>query len=177
MALSMFTLAGASSPAEAAVDLLRLEVQRGEAGILVDYEVQLALTPAVEEALHKGVPMFFETQARLWRSRWYWRDRSVAQAQRSWRLAYQPLTNAYRLSGQGGSQTLASLPEALRIIQRGVQWRVADPLAADDGANYYVEFEFRLDTAHLPRPLQIDVNNRADWNLGVERSLPVPGPR
>lgn len=171
-------LAALPGPARAALDLQRLEVQRGEAGILVDYDLQLVLTPAVDEALHKGVPLFFEIEARLWRSRWYWRDRSIAQAQRSWRLAYQPLTDAYRLSvAGGGSQTVPTLSEALRVIQRGVQWRVAGPISADDEGHYYVEFAFRLDTTHLPRPLQFDVNNRADWALGVERTLPVPAPR
>lgn len=160
-----------------ASELLRLDVSRTDSGVLLDYEVRLDLSAAVDEALHKGVPLYFEIEASLMRPRWYWRDRRIGGANRSWRLAYQPLTASYRLASGSASMTLSTLAQALSIMQRGVQWRIADPIGADDGAGYYVDFAFRLDTTHLPRPLQIDVSNRADWNLGLERSLPVPASR
>lgn len=160
-----------------AAELLRLDVHRADSGVLLDYEVRLDLSAAVEEALHKGVPLYFEIEASVMRSRWYWRDRRVGGATRSWRLAYQPLTASYRLVSGNASLTLGSLGEALNLVQRGVQWRIADPIRADDGAGHYVDFGFRLDTTQLPRPLQIDVSDRADWNLGIERSVPVPVPR
>ena len=38
---------------------------------------------------------------------------------------------------------------------------------------YTVDFDFRLDTTQLPRPLQMGVAGRADWSLSAERTLPV----
>lgn len=167
----------AGAPAHAAGELQRLDVTRGDAGVLLDYDVRFELSNAVEDALTKGVPLHFEVDAQVWRSRWYWRDKRVGGATRAWRIAFQPLTGSYRLSLGSTSQTYGSLAEALRVIQRGVQWRIADPIAADDPARHYVEFSFRLDTNQLPRPLQIDVAGRADWDLRLERSLAVPAPR
>ena len=45
-------------------------------------------------------------------------------------------------------------------------------LSDDDGL--YLEFNLRLDTAQLPRPLQIGFGGLADWELRLDRSLKVP---
>lgn len=163
-----------ASPARAGnIDLPLIETSRTEEGVLLSFTVRFELTKAVEEALQKGVPLHFVAESELYRYRWYWRDKRVASASRSWRLAYQPLTRRYKVSFGSLSQTYESLSEALAAVQRVVRWRLADPLPAGDD-NYYLEFRYRLDTAQLPRPLQIGVGGQADWDLSVERKLPVP---
>jgi hypothetical protein len=47
-------------------------------------------------------------------------------------------------------------------------WRAAQ---LEEGASYYIEFSYRLDTSQLPRPMQIGLAGQADWNLSVERTL------
>ena len=67
----------ASAPARAQVapiSLNLLQAVRGDDGVWVSFDVNLRLTPAVEEALSKGVALYFVADARLVRYRWYWSD-------------------------------------------------------------------------------------------------------
>jgi hypothetical protein len=118
------------------------------------------------------VPVYFVAQATLLRYRWYWRDERIARAQRSWRLAFQPLTSTWRVGAGGLSQTFPSLQEALAAI-RLTAWRVADPSQTEADQRYRVEFAFQLDTSQLPGPMQIGLTTQTDWVLGVERLAPV----
>lgn len=168
-------LGGLAGPARAGmVEVRKLEVQRTAEGVFVDLETRFDLPQGVEDALQKGVALHFVAEAQLLRSRWYWRDRRVAQAKRTWRLSYQPLTLQYRVSLGGLSQTYGTLAEALRAIQRLGSWRLAEPLAPDDEGAYYVELSFRLDTDQLPRPLQIGLSGQAEWTLELARTIAVP---
>lgn len=155
-----------------AIELPLLRVIRGEQGVMVDFETRFELPPGVAEALKKGVALHFVAQTELIRKRWYWRNKLVAQASRTWRLTYQPLTMSYRVSLGGLSQTYRSLEDALRAIQSGAHWRIGDALSPDDdGENYQLVFSYRLDTDQLPRPLQIGIGSQPEWNLQVERIL------
>lgn len=160
-----------------AAELSRLEAQRTDQGVLLSFDTSFDLPAGVEQALQKGVALYFVADARIIRSRWYWFDRPQAEARRVWRLTYQPLTFNYRVSLGGLSQTHASLPEALRAVQRSMRWRIADPMAADDDGNYSVEFQYRLDAERLPRPLQIGIGGKPEWNLHLERTIALPAER
>jgi hypothetical protein len=172
--LLLCLLCSLALPARAeGVDLPFIEVSRTEEGVMLGFTARFELSKAVDEALQKGIPLHFVARAELFRSRWYWRDKHIATAVRSWRLAYQPLTRRYRVSFGSLSQNYESLSEAIAAVQRSVGWRLADPLPPGDD-NYYLEFSYRLDTTQLPRPLQIGVGGQADWNLSAERKLVVP---
>ncbi len=150
-----------------------LKAWRSDQGVLVNFETRFDLPPAVFEALQKGVALHFQATAGLVRSRWYWRDKRYTEAVRTWRLSYQPLTQSYRVSLGGLSQTYRTLAEALRAVQTSAQWRIAEALPSDDDGEFRVEFSYRLDTDQLPRPLQIGIGNQPDWNLRLERTVPV----
>lgn len=163
-------LAGASAPAAAErAELVNLALRRADGALVVDYHTRLQLGAEVEDALQRGVPIYFTAEARLLRSRWYWRDERVARIARSWRLSYQPLTASWRVSLGGLSRVHGSLPEALAPMLRVAGWRLADLATLESGSRYSVEFSFRLDTEQLPRPMQIDLDG--DWQIGVERTL------
>lgn len=153
-----------------AVELMELEARRDEGAVLVDFGVRLTLPRSVEDALQRGVPLYFVAEATLYRPRWYWRDERVAQVRRGWRLSYQPLTSTWRVSQGGLHQSYPSQGEALAAISRATRWRLAEVgmVAADEA--YYVEFRYRLDTGQLPRPMQIGIGNAPDWSLSVERT-------
>ena len=155
------------------LELAQLEVLNTDQGLLIDFDTRFELPNGVEDALQKGVALHFVAEAQVLQERWYWRDRRVAQAARTWRVAYQPLTFSYRVNFGGLGQTYPTLAEALRTVQRSTGWRIAEPLPANDDGKYRVEFSYRLDRDQLPRPLQIGVGNSPEWNLQVERSVPV----
>jgi len=153
------------------VELKSLRVERRDGELSLEFSHRLSLGSAIEDALHRGVPMYFSAQATVYRNRWYWRDERVARVHRTWRLAYQPLTANWRVSLGGLSQSYGTLAEALAPLSRVSGWRLLDGEKLEPGERYYVEFSFKLDNSQLPQPMQIDLGG--DWKLGVERSLRV----
>lgn len=156
------------------VEVMSLAAVRDAEAVTVDYQLRVALPRAAEEAALRGVPIYFNVTATLWKPRWYWRDDRIARARREWRLTYQPLTSTWRVSQGGLGQSHASLAEAMATMTRAGGWRIADAAAVDIDSRHYLEFEWRLDTTQLPRPLQIGLTSPGaanEWALGVERSV------
>jgi hypothetical protein len=168
--LAAWVLAFAAvAPAQAeAVSLDNFELARSDDGLVLNFAARFELSKPIEEALQKGVPLFFVAQAEVFRDRWYWTDKRLANATRTWRLAYQPLTRKYRVTYGGLSQHYDNLSDAMVAVSRSVNWRLVDAAQLDDG-KVYVEFSYQLDTAQMPRPMQIGIGGQSDWSLKVER--------
>ena len=165
-----------------AAEVTQLQVERTEEGVLLSAAVRFDLPQVVEEALEKGIPMFFVAEAAVYRQRWYWYDKRVAFATRHMRLAYQPLTRRWRLQVSaapiGGSgtvlgQSFDTREEALAAIQRVSRWRIADAADLDLDAAHTVDFRFRLDVSQLPRPFQIGAVGQAEWIILAVRTQPL----
>jgi len=155
------------------VEIGAFEAQRQDDGLVLNYALDFELPRGAEEALAKAVPLYFVAEAEVYRSRWYWTDKRVASAVRVWRIVFQPLTFTYRVTFGGLSQSYATRSEAFAAMRRGVDWKIADPGQLENGSGHYVEFNFRLDTSLLPRPMQIGIGNAPDWALAVERTQRV----
>lgn len=167
---------------EAATPALTLEHQDGD--LVLSAQFGFELPEIVQAALLKGIPIYFVAQADVLRERWYWRDRRVASAQRSLRLAYHPLTQRWRLSlGSGDlseatqgltlSQTYDTLADVMAAVRRISHWKIATAQDTQASGSYYVEFSFALDTARLPRPLQIGTLGQSDWTITVRLRQPL----
>lgn len=165
-----------------AVDVSQLELRRNGETVELNVGLRFELPGPVQDALNKGLPVIFVAEADIYRERWYWLDKRVASAQRQMRLVYQPLTRRWRLSigsgpgrlgesaGAALGQTFDSLDEALALIRRFVGWRIAEFAALEAGSTHRLDFRFRLDTAQLPRPLQIGTLGESDWVLAASTS-------
>jgi len=154
------------------VELQQLSTQRAEdGGLNLSYSTRFELPHSADEALLKGVPIYFTVEAQVFRNRWYWRDARMNKVSRTWRLAWQPLTRQYKVSNGGLNQSYNSLAEALGVIRDTAGWRVADPKELEDSGSYYLEFSFRLDTSQLPRPMQIGLGAPQGWGLSIERTV------
>ena len=168
-----------ASPADAA-DIPVMRVERTPEGLVVSAQIQFDLPASVDEALQKGIPLFFVVEAALVRERWYWYDKDVARATRHLRLSYQPLTRRWRLlvsSGPIGNaglalgQTFDTRDEALNAVQRLSNWKIAEPQDVESDARQSVTLRFRLDVSQLPRPFQIGLVGQDDWTIVATRSL------
>ena len=168
------------------VDAPQLQVERSDEGLFLSATVRFEIPALVEDALLKGIPIFFVIDAEVLRERWYWADEKLASSARYMRLIYQPLTRRWRLNvsptpiGNSGlgvtlSQNFDDLGEAMSAVQRVSRWKIADADAAPASARPKVEFRFRLDTTQLPQPLQIGIVGRSDWNLSFARTLQLSG--
>jgi hypothetical protein len=168
-AACLFALPPAPAPAADTPEVTTFELSLDDEGVTLSYSVDFELTRSVEEALNKGVPLYFLAEAEVYQSRWYWRDKRVAHATRLWRVVYQPLTSSYRVTFGGLVQNYSSPAEALAAMRRGVRWKIAEAGQIEAGGSHYVEFSLRLDTTLLPRPMQIGISGQPDWSLAVER--------
>jgi len=155
------------------VELATLQTQKAEGALNLDFVARVNLPKAVEDALQRGVPLYFVAEAQLLRGRWYWRDERVARVSRSWRVAYQPLTGAWRVGLGGLNQTYPTLSDALSSASRSAGWKLADLSQLDVDKSYTVEFSYRLDTSQLPGPMQFGLGGQGDWAVGVNRMLKV----
>jgi hypothetical protein len=153
------------------IELAALSVHRQDGELTLDFEAPMRLSKTVQDAMQRGLPVYFVAQADLYRSRWYWLDERTARVQRSWRVAYQPLTSNWRVGFGGFNQSFASLGEALSVVSRSSRWKLADLSQLDPDSRYYIEFSYKLDTSQLPSPMQIGLGNQGEWSLGVERTL------
>ncbi len=171
--LAAFALLIAPVRAANGPELSGFEVVASDEGVLLSYVVNFELPRSVDDALSKAVPLFFVAEAEVFRNRWYWRDQRIAHAVRIWKIVYQPLTSSYRVTFGGLSQNYASRDEAFAAISRGSRWKVAEAGQVDDGSRHYLEFNYRLDTSLLPRPMQIGIGGQADWSLSVQRSQKI----
>lgn len=167
--------------AQTTVELSQFDVERSAEETTITAQLQFELSTAVEDALLKGVPVYFRAEAEVLKERWYWSDKSVAAASRHYKLAFQPLTRRWRLSvgtgtgptaGQGLalSQSFDSLALALASVRRVAKWRVAGPGELDPAVRYRMDFRFQLDVSQLPRPFQIGVLGQSEWDISVARS-------
>jgi hypothetical protein len=153
------------------VELASLALKRHDGVLTLDFAARLSLPTAVEDALKRGVPVYFVAEATVYRSRWYWRDERVARVSRNWRVAYQPLTSTWRVGLGGLNQTHATLAEALAVLSSSSDWKLADMSQIDNDSRHYVEFSYRLDSSQLPSPMQIGLGGQADWVIGIGRTV------
>ncbi len=151
-------------------ELTSFDVASSDEGVLLTYAVNIDLSRSVDDALSKAVPLYFVAEAEIFRNRWYWRDQRVAHAVRVWKIVFQPLTSAYRVTFGGLSQNFSSREEALTSISRGARWKIAEPGQLSVGNSHYLEFSYRLDTSLLPRPMQIGLGGQSEWALSVQRT-------
>lgn len=177
--------ADAPAAAQEATTALRLDggilLQQESGDLLLSTDVQWQLPVAVEQALRKGVAVHFIADVRLLRKRWYWSNQSLLAATRYYRLSYQTLTHRWRL--HQGSQpfnslglraealgsSYASLEDAVQALQHWVRWRIGERQSLPAQGPVALQLRFRIDLSQLPKPLQIGVFGRSDWNLLVQQ--------
>ena len=80
-------------------------------------DVQLELSPALEQLVNKGVTLHFVTEFQLTKKRWYWLDNKIVDVQRVSKISYQALTNQYRVTLGTFSLTAATLKQALAAVR------------------------------------------------------------
>lgn len=159
-----------------------LRVSREDEDLVVHAQIAVELPVAVEEALQKGVALFFVTEAEINRDRWYWYDKKLAQRSRHFKLLYQPLIRKWRLYVSAGNnqlyepgmtlpQTFDRLPDALSAIGRSSSWRLMPLAELEPDSRYTLGYRFKLDTAALPKPLQIGLIGQSDWSLSASKTL------
>ena len=168
--------------AQTSVLLTDQVIERGEDGVYLSATLDFALSPGLEDALSRGMPLTFVLQAEVMRERWYWYDKNVSGVQRYFRLAYQPLSRRWRLQvsaaplqsiglGVTLGSSYDSLPDALAALQKINRWKVADTLVLQKDVKQRLDLRFRLDLSQLPQALQFGNQASSDWNINFDQSF------
>jgi len=143
---------------------LRLE----EDHYVLDTEFGLALNPTLEEAIGRGIPLYFVMEFELSRPRWYWFDEKPVKQTQTYKITYTPLLRQYRLSVGSLYQNFTRFDEVKRVLSRVRGWHVADKGAVKAEGDYQANLRLRLDTGQLPKPFQLNAVASSDWALNSE---------
>ena len=155
-------------PAHAAnIEISRISLQGNDEGYALDADFQIELNTRLEDAIDKGVALYFEVEFELTRKRWYWFDNSTSR-QLMLRLSYHALTRQYRISSGAFYQSFPTLSDALRVLSRVRSWQVLDPGEVIAGADYQAALRMRLDVTQLPKPFQVNALTSREWNLSSD---------
>ena len=161
IALSLFS---AVANAEG-IKLKSAELERVDNDWLLNATFKIELSPGLEDAVQKGVVLYFQTEFDVTRSRWYWFDEKPAIAQRLTRLSYQPMTQQYRIASEGFTFSAKTILEALQTVGSIGGWRVIDGSQIDASKSYTAALRMTLDLSKLPKPFQVNALNNRDWNV------------
>lgn len=124
------------------------------------------LNRGLEDALTRGIPLYFTTEIEITKPRWYWFDAKEIVKAQTIRISYNVLTRQYSAAITGSlQQSFSTLDDALSMIRRPNRWVVADRNALKIGQAYDVAIRMQLDVAHLPKPFQVHALNSSDWRL------------
>ena len=166
--LLALTLAWSAAAHADNIEINHIALEANEEGYALDADFEIDLNPRLEDAINKGVALYFEVEFELTRSRWYWLDERFASRKLSLRLSYHALTRQYRLARGALHQSFSSLPEVLRVLSRVRTWQVLERGELNAGTDYQAALRMRLDLAQLPKPFQVNALTNREWNLASE---------
>ena len=131
-----------------------------------DFDIQFS--QRLEEAVNRGVPLYFVVEVEISRPRWYWLDEKPVQLSQTYKISYTPLLRQYRLSVGNLYQNFTRLDEVTRVLSRVRGWHVADRGVFQKDVTYQAALRMRLDTAQLPKPFQVNAIASRDWSLASD---------
>ena len=146
----------------------RARLIAGDEGYSLNADYKVSLNPRLEEAVNKGIALFFTADFELTRSRWYWFDRTVVQHSKTFQLSYHALTGQYRLSSGALHQSFSTLAEALQVLSRLRHWLVIEKSEISEGVEYTASTRLRLDPSQMAKTFQVSALSNHDWNPSSE---------
>jgi hypothetical protein len=158
------------------IEINKVEARLTEEGYRLTADFKIVLPPSVEEALKRGVTLYFVSELAVHRSRWYWVDTDIESFEQTTKLSYNTLTRQYRLSRGGLFQTFFELKDALRSVGYQTSPSIpADRLDNSDGgylsrltkknSQIGATASLRLDLTQLPKPLQVNALTSDQWSV------------
>jgi hypothetical protein len=158
-----------SAYAAEGIEVEQAHLESSSEGYRLSAAFAFDLNRGLEDAVNRGIPLYFTTEVDITRPRWYWFDAKVASESQTIRISYNVLTRQYHAAINGRLQlSFDTLEEALSLVRRPNRWVVAgnDDLKPDQ--TYDVAIRMQLDLAQLPKPFQVHALNSSDWRLTTD---------
>ncbi len=141
------------------------EIRVEEDGYALNAEFDFTFNPTLEEALQKGVPLYFILEVEVSRPRWYWFDDRLLYHATEYRLSYTPLTRQYRVAIGLLVLNFDTLEEVQRLLSRVTSRHIAGRGDLPRGTRLEAGVRLRLDVNQLPKPFQVNALASRDWSL------------
>jgi hypothetical protein len=164
LGLALWLATGVAQAADIVAERARLAADEDGGGYSLIADFKVSLNRRLEDAVNKGVVLYFTADFELKRSRWYWFDQVVAQRGKTFQLSYHALTRQYRLSSGALHQSFPSLEDALRVLSRLRHWRVVEKDEVDGGVDYIASARLRLDPSRMAKTFQVSALSNRDWS-------------
>ncbi|MEO7031394.1 MAG: DUF4390 domain-containing protein [Herbaspirillum sp.] len=167
----LLVLAAISLPAHAAeaIEVTQARLESSDDGYRLAASFSFDLNHTLEDALNRGIPLYFKIDVDITRPRWYWFDEKAIHASQTIRISYNVLTRQYH-AGEAGQlqQTFANLDDVMVLLRRPNRWVVAQKDELKAGETYRVATRMSLDLAQLPKPFQVNALNNSDWRVSSD---------
>lgn len=158
-------------PARAAegVEITRANLEHSDAGYRLVISFAFDLNRGLEDAVMRGIPLYFTTDVELTRPRWYWLDEKIVDTSQTIRISYDVLTRQYRAAMSGGLQhSFNTLEDALSLVKQPGRWLITERGVLKPGETYNLAVRMGLDIGRLPKPFQVNALNNSDWRLSSD---------
>ena len=150
------------------ISIRNLQLVANEDGYSLAADANINFNTWLEEAVDKGVVLYFAADFELTRARWYWFDEQIIRRSKTFQLSYHALTRQYRLSTGALHQGYATLDEALRVLSHLRNWQVLERSDVRDEKTYQAALHLRLDLTQMPKTFQVSALANKDWNLSSD---------
>ena len=169
LGLQMVFMPANAAKLDEAITVLYAEIKPSDEQWVLNAAFNVRLNKTQEEALKKGVSLYFVTEAELERVRgWWWFNEELAVASRIGRLNYSLLTRRYQVETVESFKAFDTLPEALAELGRIENWALALKKTLKPGNTYLAAIRMRLDLGLLSKPLQINALATGKWEVEGE---------
>jgi hypothetical protein len=166
--MALFVVAFATPAFAEGIAVKSATVEAGEDGWQLDAEFDIQFNPRLEEAVNRGVPLYFVVEFELAQPRWYWFDEKPVQFSQTYKISYTPLLRQYRLAVGNVYQNFTRFEEVTRVLARLRNVHIADRGQFKKDITYQAGIRMRLDTAQLPKPFQLNAIASRDWTLASD---------
>jgi len=156
---------------EAGIDIRAGTTQLVDGVWYLSARIDYRLNREILEALQSGIPISFELQVELARTRNWMPDADVAELRQDYELSWQALSRGYlvRNLNSGDQRAHATLYSALNDLGTVSALPLIDAALLEDGAAYEVALRAALNQQKLPGPLRLlafwndDFTLESDW--------------
>lgn len=167
--LLALTFVPPSARASDGMEITTAGLERSDEGYRLAITTSFELNRGLEDAIMRGIPLYFTTEVEIDRPRWYWFDEKAVSASQTIRISYNVLTHQFHAAIIGSlQQSFNTLEDALSLVRRPSRWIVADNGALKPGALYNVAVRVGLDVARLTKPFQVNALNNSDWRFSSD---------
>jgi hypothetical protein len=166
---ALVLLLPATAPARAdGIEVRKAALVAADEGYFLEAEFEIALTHTLEDALNKGVPLYFTLEFELIRPRWYWTNEKIVSKRQQYRLGYNAYTRQYRVGIGSLYQNFVTQSDALAFMSQVRLRDIIEPGVLTKGTSYTASLRMRLDSSQLPRPFQVSAVGSREWSVSSD---------